>query len=245
MIRGVNAGLPQTVPGAHVSARRYHASTAPAPTSQTDAAVTNAMRCGAATMATPASQALPRPRLPSSIGIAQHDAAPNAATSPPIASRSAPVSFVVSRSLGVDRASSITAAYRGASRMPLRWAGTKQTRNHNAARTARSCHPQQLTRPDPKDPRQLGDDLQPGIARAPSPAHPLSVASETGLLTPPTSRPYAGQQHRWLQIGRASSAPPPPNIRQPPSRGRCSHNDRRCSACGLPRVRMRRVRFRF
>ena len=137
MIRGVIAGLPQTVSGAHVSARRYHASTAPAPTRQIAAAVINAMRCGAATMATPASQALPRPRLPSSIGIAQHDAAPNAAASPPIASRSAPVSFAVSRSLGVDRASSvITAAYRGASRIPLRCAGAKQTRNHDAARTA-------------------------------------------------------------------------------------------------------------
>ena len=149
MIRGVIAGLPQTVPDAHVSARRYHASTAPPPTRQTAAAVINAMRCGAATMATPASQALPRPRLPSSIGIAQHDAAPNAAASPPIANRSAPVSFVVSRSSGVDRASSvITAASRRASRMPLRCAGAKPTRNHDDARTARSCHPQQLRRLD-------------------------------------------------------------------------------------------------
>src|SRR6516164_2493601 len=82
--------------------------------------------------------------------------APNAAASPPIASRSAPVSFVVSRSLGIDRASSvITAASRRASRMPLRCAGAKPTRNHDAARTARSCHPQQLTRLDLQHRRQL------------------------------------------------------------------------------------------
>jgi len=167
MIRGVIAGLPQTVSGAHVSARRYHASTAPAPTRQTAAAVVSAMRCGAATMAMPASQALPRPRLPSSIGIAQHDAAPNAAASPPIASRSAPVSFVVSRSMGIDRLPrSSPAVSRGSSRMPVRCAGAEPTRNHDAARTARSCHPQQLRRLDLRHHAELGDDPQPRIARA-------------------------------------------------------------------------------
>ena len=170
MIRGVIAGLRQAETRALVSARRYQASTAPAPTRQTTVAVINAMRCGAATMATPASQALPRPRLPSSIGIAQHDAAPNAAASPPIASKSAPVSFVVSRSLGLDRASSvITAASRRSSRMPLRCAGAKPTRNHDAARTARSCHPEQLTRLDLKDCREFGNDLQPPDSSRPSP----------------------------------------------------------------------------
>src|SRR6516225_6843985 len=107
MTSDVTADLPQALSGAHARARRYQASTAPAPTRLITAAATRAMRCGAAKMAMPVSQALPRPRPPSSTGIAQHDAAPKAAASPPTASRSAPASFAVSRTAGWSRISSV------------------------------------------------------------------------------------------------------------------------------------------
>src|SRR6516164_1277207 len=94
---GVTAGFPQAAPGAHARARRYLTSTVAAPIRQTTAAPTNAIRCGAAKIATPASQALLRPMLPSIIGTAQHDAAPTAAESPPIGKKGAPVPLGVSR----------------------------------------------------------------------------------------------------------------------------------------------------
>jgi len=50
--------------------------------------------------------------------------------------------------------------------MPLRCAGAKQTRNHDAARTAGSCHARQLHRLDLQHSGELGDNLQPRIARA-------------------------------------------------------------------------------
>src|SRR6516225_5606523 len=142
---GVTAGFPQAAPGAHPRARRYLTNTVAAPIRQMTAAPTNAIRCGAAKIATPASQALLRPKLPSIIGIAQHDAAPNAAASPPIARRSAPVSLVVSRTRDTSRISSVILAYPLASyhRCPDICACRQENEHHDAARTAR---PQTLRR---------------------------------------------------------------------------------------------------
>jgi hypothetical protein len=55
-------------------------------------------------------------------------------------------------------------------------------------------------------------------------------------------RPCADRRNKWFRTRCGSSAPR--NIRRPAS-GRCSNNDRRCSACGLRRARRWRVRSRL
>src|SRR5215469_12783093 len=70
MTSGVIALLPQAAPGAQTRVRRYLTNTIAAPTRQMTAAIIKAMRWGAAMMAMPASQALPRPRLARNAGIA-------------------------------------------------------------------------------------------------------------------------------------------------------------------------------
>ncbi len=60
-------------------------------------------------------------------------------------------------------------------------------------------------------------------------------------LTPPAFRPCAGQRNKWFRTRRGSSAPT--TIRRPSSL-RCSNKNLRRRACGLRRVRRRRVRSR-
>jgi hypothetical protein len=73
---GAASRWPHTDPGAHAIARPRSASMIPAPTKQSTAAAISANRCGAAMTATPKSHAPLMPRLPSSIGRAQHAVAP-------------------------------------------------------------------------------------------------------------------------------------------------------------------------
>jgi len=67
-----------------------------------------------------------------------------------------------------------------------------------------------------------------------------SVASETGLLTPPAPRPCADQPKKWLRTRRESSVPR--DIQS--SSGRCLNTDRRQPVSGLRQVRRQHVRSR-
>jgi hypothetical protein len=67
------------------------------------------------------------------------------------------------------------------------------------------------------------------------------TGAPSATVIPPAFRPCAARRKKWPRTSLGPSAPP--NIR--PACGRCSKKNLPRSACGLRRVRRRRVRFRL
>jgi hypothetical protein len=71
----------------------------------------------------------------------------------------------------------------------------------------------------------------------------LERCSQCAAVTPPAPRPCEGRRNKWLPTRRGSSATTMTMRR--PSSLRCSHKNLGRLACGLRRVRRRRVRSRL